>query len=58
MGWVSPDACAHGRFAAAPSKMESLEEKSVEDICDWLEEKGFSDQLIENFRGKHLHGVG
>ena len=34
--------------------MESrLEEKSVEDICDWLEEKGFSVQVIESFRGNY-----
>lgn len=36
--------------------MESrLEEKSVEDICDWLELKGFSVELVESFRGKYLH---
>ena len=29
-----------------------LEEKSIKDICHWLEEKGFSEQLIESFRGK------
>ena len=31
--------------------MDKLEDMSVEDICGWLEQKRFSDSLIESFRG-------
>ena len=31
---------------------KEMEEKSVEDVCDWLEEKGFPEELLEVFRGK------
>lgn len=29
----------------------ALEEKSLQDVCEWLEEKGFGDTVIEAFRG-------
>jgi len=31
---------------------KKMEEKSVEDVCDWMEEKGFPEELLEVFRGK------
>jgi hypothetical protein len=30
-----------------------LEEESLGNICDWLDEYGFSEQLVETFRGKN-----
>ena len=32
-----------------------LEEQSVDDICDYLEDKGFAESLIENFKGEQVY---
>lgn len=34
-----------------------MEDKSVEDVCDWLEEKGFLEDLLEAFWGKAWKSV-
>lgn len=34
-----------------------MESKSVEDICEWLAEKNFSESLVESFRGEYIIGV-
>ena len=41
--------------SSLPCKMatqDGLEDKSVDDICDYLEQKGFSEAIVEAFRGK------
>lgn len=31
---------------------ERLKEKSIADVCEWLEQKGFDDVVVEAIRGK------
>lgn len=32
--------------------MSRLEDKTIEDIAEWLEQQGFDESVIESFRGK------